>query len=67
MTGKNWMQRIRPIVIFLWLTAGMAWAAQAVVPGDVAPDFTLQDLSGASYTLSNLTGQVVLLAFVGWG
>jgi len=42
-------------------------AAAAVRPGDPAPDFTLNDLVGVPHTLSSLRGQVVLLAFVGYG
>ena len=42
-------------------------APAAVGPGDPAPDFTLNDLAGVPHTLSSLRGQVVLLAFVGYG
>jgi len=34
--------------------------------GSVAPDFTLQDQDGISYTLSDLRGTEVLLVFVPW-
>ena len=46
----------------------LGWAASAsaqIRPGDPAPDFVLQDVSGATYTLSQFRGKVVLLAF--WG
>ena len=42
-------------------------APAAVGPGDPAPDFTLNDLAGVPHTLSSFRGQVVLLAFVGYG
>ncbi len=32
-------------------------------PGDQAPNFTLSDLSGNSYSLSDYQGKVVILAF----
>jgi len=41
--------------------------AAAVVPGDSAPGFTLQDVSGTAYSLAGFGGKVVLLAFVGYG
>jgi hypothetical protein len=41
--------------------------AVAVGPGDRAPDFTLQDLNGGSFRLSEHAGEVVLLAFIGYG
>ncbi len=64
---RNRKQPLRPIVIGLWIVAAMASASRAVVPGDVAPAFTLQDLSGTSFSLSDFAGEVVLLAFVGYG
>jgi hypothetical protein len=42
-------------------------APATVGPGALAPDFTLNDLAGVPHTLSSLRGQVVLLAFVGYG
>ncbi len=65
--GKDRMQRLRVVGIALWIVAGMASTPQAVVPGELAPDFTLQDLTGASYSLSGFAGEVVLLALVGYG
>jgi len=55
------------MLLALALVAGLAPVSHAVVPGEVAPDFTLQDLTGASITLSGFAGQAVLLAFVGYG
>ena len=56
----------------LSLTAGLllglaSLAAAQVRPGDPAPDFTLQDIHGASYTLGSYRGKVVLLEFIGYG
>ena len=50
----------------LILGQGMFISAQLPV-GAVAPDFTLQDTSGVPYTLSNLSNEVVVLFFVGYG
>jgi hypothetical protein len=44
-----------------------AATAGAIEVGQPAPDFTRQDLSGMSHTLSALRGKAVLLAFVGHG
>ena len=52
------------------LLAGLvlpAATAGAIEVGQVAPDFTRQDINGASHTLSTLRGKAVLLAFVGYG
>jgi cytochrome oxidase Cu insertion factor (SCO1/SenC/PrrC family) len=49
------------------VVAAAALPAAAVGPGDSAPDFTLQDAGGASYTLSAYQGKVVLLALIGYG
>lgn len=38
-------------------------AAQAVEVGDRAPDFTLPGSDGTQYTLADLTGQHVVIAF----
>ena len=42
-------------------------AARALGPGDPAPDFTLNDVNGVPYTLSDYRGKVVLLALIGYG
>ena len=44
-----------------------ATPAAAIEIGQAAPDFTLQDVNGASHTLSALRGKAVLLAFIGYG
>lgn len=41
--------------------------AGAIEVGQIAPDFTRQDVNGTSHTLSALRGKAVLLAFVGYG
>ena len=45
----------------------LASAAWPIALGSPAPDFTLFDVRGNSYTLSSFRGKVVLLAFVGHG
>jgi len=68
MRGENLMWKRRfgsGIVVATALLSRIA--AAAVGAGDPAPDFTLNDLSGVPHTLSSLRGQVVLLAFVGYG
>lgn len=46
--------------LLLFLMTGLA---SAVRPGDVAPDFTLNDAGGKRVTLSALRGQPVVLTF----
>ncbi len=41
----------------------LSTAAMAVEVGDAAPDFTLPGSDGQSYTLSDLRGQHVVIAF----
>lgn len=57
---------IRPI----WVIALLLWLfnapAQAVKVGDLAPDFTLEEVEGDTIALSSLQGRVVLLYFFGW-
>ncbi|MFD1733714.1 peroxiredoxin family protein [Deinococcus malanensis] len=48
------------ITLLLFLMSGLA---SAVRPGDVAPDFTLNDATGKRVTLSSLRGQPVVLTF----
>jgi len=49
------------------LAAALARPARAIEVGQAAPDFTLFDVNGVPHTLSDLRGNVVLLAFVGYG
>lgn len=46
---------------------GAATPALAVQPGDTAPDFSLPSLQGVTTTLGQFRGELVLLAFVGYG
>jgi cytochrome oxidase Cu insertion factor (SCO1/SenC/PrrC family) len=60
--------RVLPVLLLAAAaTLAPAPRAHAVVVGQPAPDFTLQDGAGQSHRLSDLRGHVVLLAFVGWG
>lgn len=63
-------QQPRRIKIFAALVMGvyvpalcalLSTAASVTLPGETAPDFTLKDLNGYSYTLSGLRGHVVVL------
>jgi len=61
------MRRACCILVFaIWALLGLD-SALAVGPGDPAPDFTLQDVNGSSHSLSDYSGKVILLAFVGYG
>jgi len=55
------------VSLMLGMVAFGAASALALGPGDAAPDFTLQDVNGTSYTLSDYRGKVVLLALIGYG
>ena len=55
------------LLMLVALTALSAVDAVAVQVGDTAPDFTLLDPDGQSYTLSAYRGKVVVLAFIGYG
>ena len=56
---------------FALMLAALALAvpapSRAIQVGDVAPDFTLQDVDGTAHRLADLRGNVVLLAFIGYG
>ena len=45
---------------------GLPGKAAAVVPGQAAPDFTLNDVNGIPFTLSAYRGKVVLLVLAGY-
>jgi cytochrome oxidase Cu insertion factor (SCO1/SenC/PrrC family) len=45
---------------------GLAGEATAVVPGNTAPDFTLNDVNGTPFTLSSYRGKAVLLVLAGY-
>ena len=54
--------------IALALLCSLPPGARAMVQiGQVAPDFTLVDPDGVSFTLSAYRGQVVVLCFIGYG
>lgn len=58
------MKPLRLPVVFAVLMLLLAANAFAQIPkGSVAPDFTLNDLSGNAVCLSSLRGRVVLLEF----
>jgi thiol-disulfide isomerase/thioredoxin len=40
------------------------WFPQAYNPGDLAPDFSLTDVDGTNFTLSDYRGKVVLMNFM---
>jgi cytochrome oxidase Cu insertion factor (SCO1/SenC/PrrC family) len=61
-----WARALVSIVLCVVLCVAPAIAA-AVVPGEPAPDFTLQDVNGTSYRLSDYRGRAVLLALIGFG
>ncbi len=52
-----WLGKVMAVGMSMWLAAAPAWA------GDPASDFTLRDIDGASVTLSELEGQVVIMSF----
>jgi len=58
------MRSLRSLLIFLCLLSGAAFAADA----RVAPDFTLESVSGESITLSDVTAEqpVILLFWATW-
>jgi cytochrome oxidase Cu insertion factor (SCO1/SenC/PrrC family) len=51
----------------LGLALALPGGAEAIQVGDLAPDFTLTDVDGTPHQLAALRGNLVLLAFVGWG
>ena len=59
------MKRIQLTGLLLTLGLLFALPAAALDVGDPAPDWTLQDTSGVSYTLSDHLGKVVLINFMG--
>ena len=61
------MRRFRLAVTTLVIVAAAAASTHALMPGQSAPDFTLQDLAGVPFTLAEFRGNAVLLALVGYG
>jgi hypothetical protein len=63
--GEEVVRRLRH-AFFAGLVV-QATAAGAIEVGQLAPDFTLNDIAGAPHSLSALRGKAVLLAFIGYG
>jgi peroxiredoxin Q/BCP len=58
---KSSIRRICLVLVAMSVCAA-AWA-QALKVGDTAPDFTLKASDGQTYTLSQLRGKTVVLAW----
>jgi thioredoxin-dependent peroxiredoxin len=54
---------ILPLVLAIVVIFSIGAAAQDLKVGDPAPDFTLQASDGHTYTLSQLKGKTVVLAW----
>ncbi|MBD3426673.1 MAG: redoxin domain-containing protein [Candidatus Omnitrophica bacterium] len=56
---------ILPLVMLILLAGGVlsCQSSSAVSDGQTAPDFTLKDISGNDFSLSNTEGKVVILDF----
>ena len=65
--GRGRGSLLAPLLALAILTGALLGVSLAVGVGDTAPDFTLQDLSGRSYTLGTYRGKLVLLALIGYG
>jgi len=59
-------RRIGALAVLMVSMATAAGAAPVRV-GDVAPDFSLMDASGTTFSLSDFRGKVVLLGLIGYG
>ncbi len=59
---KRRIQTIASVLVAMCVFASGAWAQELKV-GDVAPNFTLQASDGKTYTLSQLKGKTVVLAW----
>jgi len=60
------MRSVRLLAASAAFCGALASPAAALQVGDPAPDFTLVDTNGQSWTLSALRGKVVLLALFGY-
>jgi peroxiredoxin len=58
---KNMIRQLAIVLFGLLLSASVA--AASLKPGDTAPDFTLQDLSGKKHTLNDLRAKGPALLF----
>ena len=54
---------LKRTALFVAAIAACAWANAAPDVGDSAPDFTLKGTDGVEYTLSELRGRHVVIAF----
>ena len=54
---------VAPLLLASVLTAGVRVMADELKAGDPAPDFTLKASDGKTYSLSQLRGQTVVLAW----
>ncbi len=59
---KRRIQTIALVLVAIGVFASGAWAQELKV-GDVAPNFTLQASDGKTYTLAQLKGKTVVLAW----
>ena len=57
------MKRLRKIVAATLVLFGASGFAEGLSVGDQAPNWTLPGSDGASYTLQDLRGQHVVIAF----
>jgi len=64
-TAKNLAVRLLGVAA-IGLALGFGTPAPAVTVGDSAPDFSLSDTGGRSWSLSSLSGRVVVLFFLGY-
>jgi len=65
--AKSWLTLILFLFFFLTIQVCIAWPFDflfnTISVGDLAPDFTLEDLSGQEVTLSALKGTPIILFF----
>ena len=54
---------LAPLLLASVLAAGVRVTAEELKAGDPAPDFTLKASDGKTYSLSQLRGQTVVLAW----
>ena len=60
---RTTIRLMRLLAAALLISPATAAAQQELQVGDLAPDFTLQASDGQTYTLSELRGQAVVLAW----
>lgn len=57
----------KAVFLGLMMVTGALWTGAAVDSGEAAPEFTLQDVSGETVSLSDYTGQTVVLEWINPG